>query len=206
MSKKSVDLAAKKQAKQKKIAIGGFVILIAVVAFQGPKTLKSLKGGQAVPPPPVAVAPAPGTTTPTPAVPTPAGASAAPGFSAVLVDSDGQPEAGAGHLVSFERFASKDPFAQQVDGLPGVVPATESEPGAVPSVEAGAPSEPAKPASPPGSPSQPAPEPVAPPKPAPVANPTSAVIAVNGVKETVKAGAGFPEADDVLDLLWISVN
>jgi hypothetical protein len=209
MSKKSVDLAAKKQAKQKKIAIVGFVILIAVMAFTGPKTLKSLKGAEAVPPPPAAVTPAPGATT-TPTDPTGVGA-AVPVVSAELVDSGVQVEAGEGQLVSFERFASKDPFAQQVDGLADAPPAEGTAPNPVPGSETGAPSKATKPASPgspgsPGSPSAPAPKPVAPPKPAPVANPTSAVIAVNGVNETVKAGAPFPEADQVFELVSLTAT
>ena len=70
---KRVDPLKAKKAKQKKVAIGLCVLLAAVVAFQGPKMLKMMKGPQAAavaePATPVA------TPTPTAAVP---GATVAP--------------------------------------------------------------------------------------------------------------------------------
>lgn len=127
---KKVDPLKAKEAKQKKIAIGGAVLLLALLAFQGPKTLKMLQGPQ-----PVA---APTSTAPTNATPvggtattggTAAGevpAAPAPELSAVA-DSDLSPEAEQGQLATFERFASKDPFAQQAE--PGATAAPRvSEP------------------------------------------------------------------------------
>lgn len=127
---KRVDPLKAKQAKQKKIAIGLSVAFLAVLGFQGPKTLKMLKG----PPAPVAVdataapaATAPTTPAGTPAVPTDP---AAPTQPVVLADTDTPIGAGAGQLLSFERFGSSDPFKQQVDvEAAGVDPtAPDSEP------------------------------------------------------------------------------
>jgi hypothetical protein len=205
MSKKAADLAAKKQAKQKKIVIVGFVIFLAVMGFSLPKTLKMLKGPQPVATPvaQTATTPAPGAT---PADAGGTGGTAAPAVSAELVDTGGQPEPGEGQLVSFERFASKDPFAQQVEASPQATPAAESAPDAERGVDPGAAPDPAKPASPgtPTPPPAPAQEPASKPKPAPAPRPTSAVISVNGVNETVKAGAAFPEADKVFELVSLT--
>jgi len=116
---KRVDPLKAKAAKQKKIAIGGTVLLLALLGFQGPKTLKMLQGPQPITAPtstaPAAttpgVAPAPdAATTGGEAVP----AAAQPELSAVA-DSDLAPEAVPGQLATFERFSSKDPFAQQAE-------------------------------------------------------------------------------------------
>ena len=114
---KRVDPLKAKEAKQKKIAIGGAVLLLALLGFQGPKTLKMLQGPQPVTAP-TSTAPA---TTPISGAPASAGsvgavppAAAAPELSAVA-DSDLSPEIEQGQLATFERFASKDPFAQQAD-------------------------------------------------------------------------------------------
>ena len=125
---KKVDPLKAKAAKQKKIAIGGCVLLLALLAFKGPKTLKMLKGPQALPTP---TATTPATTTPAAAAPggTAAGqvpadptAAPAPELSAVA-DSDLSPDAEQGQLATFERFASKDPFAQQAEDEPTAPPA-----------------------------------------------------------------------------------
>ena len=118
MAAKRVDPLKAKEAKQKKIAIGGAVLLLALLGFQGPKTLKMLKGPQPVSAP---TSTAPASTTPGAATPATGGtaagevpAAAAPELSAVA-DSDLSPEAEQGQLATFERFASKDPFAQQAE-------------------------------------------------------------------------------------------
>ena len=72
LAKKKFDPKAKEK-KQKKMAIAGFVLLLALGAYQGPKTMKLLNPG----PPPQSVSTVP---TPTPATPAPAtpGATATP--------------------------------------------------------------------------------------------------------------------------------
>lgn len=215
MAGKRVDPLKAKAAKQKKLAIGLCVLLVGVLAFQGPKTLKMLKGPQ-----PVAVAaPAPVTTTPAPATgapvtPAPAAAAGAPlqpstePQPAVLADSDIPVTAGDGQLLSFERFHTKDPFAQQAEG--GVTPAAAAEPAASPGPVEATPISSAgsaalggsavsggsfsAPAAPPGSAggavTAPADRPA-----------TATSISVNRVPEDVVAGASFPAADPVFMLV-----
>ena len=201
---KRIDPLKAKEAKQKKIAIGGFVLLLALLAFQGPKTLKMLQGPQPIAAPtstaPAATTPVPGATTPTTEVP----AAPAPELSAVA-DSDLSPEADEGQLATFERFASKDPFAQQAE------PATASPPVSAPKdgteTAPAATTNDAKPAeggsagdnevdggfTTGGS----TPE-------APVAAATS--ISVNGVAEDVAVEASFPKDEPTFVLVKLAKN
>jgi hypothetical protein len=135
---KRVDPLKAKQAKQKKIAIVLSLLLVLVIAYQGPKTLKMLKGPQPVAAP-TATDPATTATTPeTGAVPAPAVATPSdPTQPAVLADSDTPVGAGQGQLLSFEQFSSSDPFQQQVDMKAGAVvdptaPDADSLPGTAP--------------------------------------------------------------------------
>jgi hypothetical protein len=216
MARKAVDLAAKKKAKQQKIAIGGFVLLLAVMAFSVPKTLKMLKGPQPVASPTTQTAPA----TPAPATGSPpeasadAAAGAAAGATAVLVDTASAPEPAEGQLVSFERFESKDPFTQQVTAPPQAAtpepatpepatpePASESK---AADAEQDSPSAPAPSAgSPPAAPPV---EPTTTPTPAAPAKPTAAVISVNGVRETVQLRGTFPAAGPMFELVAITAT
>jgi hypothetical protein len=188
---KKVDLKAKAK-RQKMIAAGGGVLLIAVLAFQVPRTMKMMS---ATPPPPAPAAVAPGTTVPSdPSVlPTPGtvggGASPTASGDGTLVDSDPEPVAEDGQLISFGRFKSKDPFAEQIDetqagggggGGGGSTP-TPSSSGAAP-VGGVVPVTPTA-----GSPA--------------VAG--SAVISVNGVQETVAAGGEFPKESPVFRLVKV---
>jgi hypothetical protein len=212
--KKGADLAAAKQAKQKKIAIGGLVVLLAVMAFSVPKTLKMLKGPQ-----PVAeatqTAPTPAPATPaTPATPTDPGAAAPlPEAAAVeLVDTGSMPQAGEGQFISFERFASKDPFAQQVDpaaeGAPDVEtgpPGDTSEQTDQPDAPGLDPSTPDAPSSP-SAPSTPATPTPTTPESAPAEKPKSAVISINGTQETVESGAAFPKEEEIFELVSLTAT
>ena len=116
MAAKRIDPLKAKEAKQKKIAIAGFVLLLALLAFQGPKTLKMLKGPQ-----PVTSAASTSPATTTPAAPVVEADPAATPVAATgtelsaVADSDAAPAAEQGQLATFERFASKDPFAQQAE-------------------------------------------------------------------------------------------
>jgi hypothetical protein len=125
MAAKRIDPLKAKEAKQKKIAAVGGVLLLALLGFQGPKTLKMLQGPQ-----PVAT-PAAAAPTPTPGVTpaaTPGAPAAAPATAADLAsvaDSDAAPTVEQGRLATFERFTSKDPFAQQALPLPEPPPAAK---------------------------------------------------------------------------------
>jgi hypothetical protein len=167
--------------------VGGGVLLLAVLAIQVPRTMKMMSGQPAPPPPAVA---APGTVPSDPSVlPTPGtvegGAAPAASGDGTLLDSDPAPTAGSGQLISFGRFASKDPFVEQIDeNAPvsgGSTPAPSSPGGVV------VPSSPTA-----GSPS-----------PGPAAVAGSAVISVNGVQETVSAGGEFPKDSPVFRLVKV---
>lgn len=180
MAKKQVDPLKAKQKKQKILAAVLGVLFLGLLAFQLPRVLKQLHPK----PPPAAsaattttAAPPPGT--PTLAAPTLQGtgqtsAPTSPGSTGSLASSP-VPQIQDGQLTSFSRFASKDPFAQQLsDEKPSSsgAPSTGSpSPASTPS-GAGSPTG--------GSGSAP--------------GPGSAVISVNGTLYTVPTGTDFPQA------------
>src|SRR5436190_23014963 len=109
---------AKAKAKRQKIyaAVGG-VILLAVLAFQVPRTMKMLHPAaesSSSTPAPAATTPATATSI---AAPSLAGgnatAAAAPGGDG-LTDPDAVPPPQSGQLLAFGLFRSKDPFVQQL--------------------------------------------------------------------------------------------
>jgi len=191
MARKSKqDVAKAKAAKQKKIAIGGGVLLLALVAYQAPKVMKMMNQK---PKPPIvsAVATTPGSTsaaptdpnslaaptlggTPTAAAPiTGSDASSSNLVSAVPVTPD------PGQLEAFNRLATKDPFAVQVSSSGGGAPSRSGSKGST------------KP--PPVSPT-PTPTPT-PSSPAPAAPaPSSATISLNGEALSVSVGTDFPQS------------
>ena len=182
---KKVDLKAKAK-RQKVMAAGGAVLLVGILAIQVPRTMKMLNA-EAPPQPPPATAPVAAGTDPS-VLPTPGtavGATPVAATSAALTDSDPPPLAAAGQLVAFGRFASKDPFAQQVD--PDKPVATQSSQSGG---ESGAP----VPAGTPG----PAPGVVSSSPSGPV---SSVVIAVNGVEETVAIKGEFPKDEPIFRLV-----
>jgi hypothetical protein len=169
----------KAKAKKQKIVLAVLgVVLLGVLVFQGPTILGLFGGGSSE----VASEPAPPPTATPPTSPAPATPAAAPG-SAQLVDSDVAPRPTEGQLVTFDRFESKDPFAQQAEGGSGVVSAP---PQSAPK-DSGLPEDAGKPA----------------PK-APVAAPAplgTATISVNGVSSQVKPGSTFPEGEPIFKLV-----
>ena len=221
MAAKRVDPQKAKEAKQKKIAIGLVVLLVGVLVIQGPKMLKMLKGSQppaateTVPggpapvaggPAPVAGGPAPATGAPAaggPAVPPATGttaATAAPADLASVPNSDQAPVVDVGQLATFERFSTKDPFAQQAQPV-------EARPAAKKPATTDPATEPTKPTKTPtdatdateggfttggGTPSSSA----------TLATATS--IAVNGVAEDVTVEVPFPVAEPTFVLVSIA--
>jgi hypothetical protein len=170
----------KAKAKRQKIvaAVLGLVLL-GVLAWQVPSMLKIMNKK----PPAAATA----TTPPVSSVPGTAPAAApvaAPVASGTLSDSDPVPQASTGQLVSFDRFATKDPFAQQL-----TVPAAPSA--------SAAPVNPKPAHAPTRSPSSlQSPQASATARTAQSA-PKSAKISLNGVMEQISIGGSFP-ADDPL--------
>jgi hypothetical protein len=126
---KKPDPVQAKAARQKKIVIVGGVVLLGLLAFQLPRTLKMLHGSGTVTTS-ASTTSAGAATTPgsTPlAPPTLGGGSAAvgsgsssPSGSSRATSSDGVQDPSvplppsAGQLVSFSLFKSKDPFQQQI--------------------------------------------------------------------------------------------
>lgn len=119
MARRPVDPKVAKARRQKKIAIGGSLALVLVLAVQVPKTLKMMNPETAAAPPAVST-PTP-TTDPTapPAAAGGGGTTTPVAVATGLPDTGASPAAGQGQLVSFERFASKDPFSQQVSASDG---------------------------------------------------------------------------------------
>ena len=117
MSRKKSRMQSVREAKDKrakKLAVGGVVLLAAVLAFEMPHVLK--KGGSAgSSPPPAATTTATdsGASTATMA-PATAAAAVMPAASTKLPNSDLAPRRLKSQLYSFSHFAGKDPFVQQV--------------------------------------------------------------------------------------------
>ena len=195
---KKIDPKAKAK-RQKVIAAVGGVILLAVLAFQVPRTMKMLNQQDASA---SSSTPAPAATTaatPT-AAPTLAGGNAtapAPTGGDGLVDVDAVPAPASGQLLAFGLFHSKDPFRQQLDvngatGASGVVPRSGSH--TKPPASGGA------------VVSMPAPAPSTRPAATPPAAPTTAQISVNGAPESVALGGTFPAADPFFKLLSLTAK
>jgi len=110
MASKKVQAAflKQKEAKQKKVLFLLVPILLALIAWQGPKTFKALMGGNTPPPPTTAAATTPAAPTPGSAPSTPGAGAAAPGE---LVDTDTPPSALDGQLTNFSVFPGRDPFS-----------------------------------------------------------------------------------------------
>ncbi len=182
------DVAKAKAAKQKKIAIGGAVVLVALLAIEVPKTMKMLNQHAAAP----VVQAATTTPTVTPADPnslaaptlggTPAATTPAPtGTTSDLVAAVPL-SVDPGQIETFQKFASKDPFAVQVSagGSPVATSGGSSQSSGRsstttrPTTFTPAPSSPAAPSSP------------------PAATPTSAIISLNGELQSVTVKSDFP--------------
>jgi hypothetical protein len=170
---------AKAKAKRQKIvaAVGG-VILVLLLVWRVPQVISMMNQKPAASSTPT-TAPAP--ATPELPLPTPTG-------NAALVDTDVAPTPEDGQLVSFGRFVSKDPFAQQLGGAAGSSGVGGAGGG-------GAPRKPVKVP-------EPELEPAAPTAPkTPAHAPTSARITVDGTAGAVAVGAAFPSGDPVFKLV-----
>jgi hypothetical protein len=194
MARKTVDLKAAKAARSKKLAIGGGVLLVLVLAFQVPRTMKMLS--RSAPKQTSAV------TATTPATTTPNAAASASASAPVSSSSTGRavliaqlaPAAREGQLsVLSASFKSKDPFRQLIktdatsskssDTTTKKQPATSLKLKVVPSAPAA--------------------------KAAPATRKVvlpflSATISVNGVKEGVNVKVDFPAAAPLFRLVSLT--
>ena len=189
---KKVDPLKAKQKRQKIIAAVGGVLLVGLLAFQVPRVMKQLNKKPPAPPVASTTTAAPSTGAPSLAAPTLAGsaqaASAAPTPQASgdgVTTGDGAPPPQEGQLTSFSRFASKDPFAQQLADGSAMSSGSSSGSSSAPSGGAGLSHAPtgsggSAPTSSAGTGSKPA--------------PGGAVISVNGTLMSVTVGTDFPAA------------
>jgi hypothetical protein len=203
---KKIDPKAK--AKRQKIyaAIGG-VILLGLLAFQVPRTMKMLHPAEESS---SSSTPAPTTSTPTAPIAAPslaggnATAAAAPGGDG-LVDSDAPPAPQSGQLLAFGLFRTKDPFRQQLQlsddgGSSGAAPATGST-GATAAKQSSKPAPTSGEGAVVASTGAGATVKVATPAPAAA---TTAEISVNGVAQTVQVGGVFPASDPFFKLVKLT--
>jgi hypothetical protein len=114
--KRMENLREAKDKRMKKIAIGGAVLLVAVLAFEVPKMLHNGGNTTSSTPPATTTTGAPTTGAPTTTpVGTPVAAVAPTAASTKLPDSDLNPTVAKSQLYSFSHFTGKDPFVQQVN-------------------------------------------------------------------------------------------
>ena len=172
----SPEARAARERKQKIFVAVGGLLLLALLAFQLPKLL----GGSEP-----AAAPATTTGATTVAGETTPPADDAVPVSVTLVDTDRRLKPGPGQLRSFETFARKDPFVQQITDPS---PDTGAETGSAPGGPGGGSSTPETPS-----------------KGFTVGESSAAValtvISVNGARQPLAPGTAFPAADPVFVLI-----
>jgi hypothetical protein len=200
---KKIDPKAK--AKKQKIIAGiGGVLLLGLLAFQVPRTMKMLHPPNANESASSAPSTAATTTGPI-AAPSLSGGNATAASASVggdgISDPDAVPLPESGQLLAFGRFRTKDPFVQQLrlNCASGdcASTSTSSSP-----AKGGTSTPPASKAgtgsSAPSSAGRTAAPPVA------TAAPTSAAISVNGAAQTVQVGGTFPTPDPAFTLVSLS--
>jgi hypothetical protein len=185
---KKIDPAAK--AKRQKVIAGVLgAVLLAVLAFQGPRTLKMLHQSSASASPPA-------TTTATATGTTGAGGALAATASGGdgLNDPGVLPAPQSGQLLGFSRFRSKDPFSQQINSECAGDACSTS--GAKSPPSGSAPTTKPKTSKPttPGSTGTGV----------TAVKPTSADISVNGATESVAVGGKFPVSNPTFVLVSLT--
>jgi hypothetical protein len=205
MAKKKFDPKAKAK-RQKVIAAVGGVILLGVLAFQVPRTLKMLHQSNANAADTTPTATTSNTTATGPIAAPSLGGGNATASAASNVSSDGVndpdvlPAPQSGQLLAFSRFRSKDPFSQQI----GLDCSSGDSQQACASTSSGTSSGGTKPPvkSPGGTVTTTTT--VSPSRGGTAAKLTSAVISVNGTSETVHVGASFPASAPTFKLVALT--
>jgi hypothetical protein len=198
--KRMKDIREAKDKRAKKLAIGGAVLLVAVLAFEVPKVMKH--GGSSATPPATTT-----TATGAPATGTPATTATGTAAAAVLPTSGGSttlpndsaevPRASKSQLFIFSHFSGKDPFVQQVSDAA----AAPSGSGAAPTIT-GVPAQTAAAVTHnSGSNAVSAPQTSS----ARTLAKTGAVaISVNGQVQTIRIGGSFPSSNPLFRLVSVS--
>jgi hypothetical protein len=181
-----------KAKRQKIIAAVLGVVLLGVLAFQAPRTLKMLHQSSASASPAATTPAATGTTGASGALATAAaGSSSGDG----LTDPGVLPAPQSGQLLAFSRFRSKDPFTQQIN----IQCASDSggcATGTTTTAQTTTSSKKTKPSSTKTS--------TPPTSGVTVAKPSSANISVNGSTESVAVGAQFPASNPTFVLVSLT--
>jgi hypothetical protein len=202
MSRKSrmADLRQAKDRRAKRLAIGGVVVLAAVLAFEVPKVMKSGGGNSSSPPAATTTATAgAASTTPGTTAPGSAAAAAAPTVSAKLTTSDVAPRRSKSQLYSFSHFAGKDPFIQQVtaSSITSSPAGSSGSPSGTSGKTSGGSSSAGGRSSSYTAPAQQTSNRT-------LAQSGAAVIQVNGKMQTVRVGASFPSSNPLFTLVSVS--
>jgi len=197
MSRKSrmKDIREAKDRRAKRLAIGGVVVLAAVLAFEVPHVLKKSGGSASSAPPAATTTDATTGASAAPATTSPGTAAAAnvPVTSTKLPNSDMTPRRLKSQLYSFSHFAGKDPFVQQVSasditsGPTGASGASSSSSSAASSgvITAG-------------------PAPAQQTSARTLAQRGSVTIQVNGKVQTIRVGASFPSSNPLFKLVSVA--
>jgi hypothetical protein len=190
---KKVDPQAKAK-RQKIIAAVLGVLLLGVLAFQLPRTLKMLHQSSASASPAATTTASTGTTgtSGTLASSSAGGTSGASGDG--LNDPGVLPQPQSGQLLGFSRFRSKDPFSQQIN-IQCASDACSSSSSSTGSVPSGSGTSTKPKASKPTTPATPG---------VTAAKPTSAEISVNGNTESVAVGGNFPASNPTFVLVSLT--
>jgi hypothetical protein len=190
MSRKSRMQSAReaKDKRMKKIAIGGAVLLVAVLAFEVPKVMHSGNSSASGSTPPATTTTGASTTstgTPVSSASGAAGSAVTPTANTKLPNSDALPQRTKSQLYAFSHFVGKDPFTQQISQAAGTVQTASATTSQASSGGSGV------------STSQPK-------HVRTLAASGTAKISVNGRVETVRVGASFPNANPLFRLVGIS--
>jgi hypothetical protein len=200
---KKIDPKAKAKRQKIYVAVGG-VILLGVLAFQVPRTMKMLHPQTAS----SSSSSTPAATTPTSTTPiaapslsggnaTASVASSAGSGGDGLADPDVVPAPASGQLLAFGLFRTKDPFRQQLEangptGASGVTAGTKKQT-----------KQPKGPTGATGAKTSGGSTPSAPPV---RVVPTTAVISVNGSPESVRVAGTFPSSDPIFKLVSLTAK
>jgi hypothetical protein len=195
MSRKSrmQSVRESKDKRAKKLAVGGVVLLAAVLAFEVPKVLHHGGNSSSTPPAATTTAAPDAGVSATPAT-TAAGTAAAavtPAASAKLTSSDVAPMRSKSQLYSFSNFAGKDPFVQQVSAA-----AITSSP----SMGASSSSAPSSQGAGSSSATAPAQHTYS----RTLAQTGAVTVQVNGKVQSVRIGASFPSANPLFKLVSVA--
>jgi hypothetical protein len=198
---KKIDPQAKAK-RQKVIAAVLGAVLLAVLAFQGPRTLKMLHQSSASASPAATTTAATGTTGATGALAVSAtGSTSGSGATGDgLTDPGVLPAPQSGQLLAFSRFRSKDPFTQQIDAE--CAADSGSTGGCGTSTGTTQPSGSTKPTKADGTKTSTPPSTTG--GGVTAVKPTSAEVSVNGTTESVTVGAKFPASNPTFVLVSLA--